>query len=77
MSADAPVRLPAIAFLGAGSMARAILTGLLQPGIEVEGGIRATNRSAEKAAELSALPGVVAFATETEIGRASCRERVL
>ncbi len=66
MSADAPVRLPAIAFLGAGSMARAILTGLLQPGIEVEGGIRATNRSAEKAAELTTLPGVVAYATETD-----------
>lgn len=66
MSADAPVRLPAIAFLGAGSMARAILTGLLQPGIEVDGGIRATNRSAEKAAELAALPGVVAYATETD-----------
>ncbi|MGH3705997.1 MAG: NAD(P)-binding domain-containing protein, partial [Agromyces sp.] len=63
MSAEAPVRLPAIAFLGAGSMARAILTGLLQPGIEVDGGIRATNRSAEKAAELAALPGVVAYAT--------------
>ncbi|MFB9307704.1 pyrroline-5-carboxylate reductase [Agromyces hippuratus] len=66
MSAEAPVRLPAIAFLGAGSMARAILTGLLQPGIEVDGGIRATNRSAEKAAELAALPGVVAYATETD-----------
>ena len=44
MSADAPVKLPSIAFLGAGSMARAILSGLLQPGIEIEGGIRATNR---------------------------------
>lgn len=66
MSAEAPVRLPAIAFLGAGSMARAILTGLLQPGIEVDGGIRATNRSAEKAAELAELPGVVAYATETD-----------
>ncbi|MGW9629435.1 pyrroline-5-carboxylate reductase [Agromyces sp. NPDC055520] len=66
MSVEAPVRLPAIAFLGAGSMARAILTGLLQPGIEVEGGIRATNRSAAKAAELAALPGVVAYATETD-----------
>ncbi|KRC61865.1 pyrroline-5-carboxylate reductase [Agromyces sp. Root81] len=66
MSAEATVRLPAIAFLGAGSMARAILTGLLHPGIEVDGGIRATNRSAERAAELAALPGVVAFATETD-----------
>ncbi|MEF3402688.1 pyrroline-5-carboxylate reductase [Agromyces sp. CCNWLW203] len=66
MSAEAPVRLPAIAFLGAGSMARAILTGLLQPGIEVDGGIRATNRSEEKATELAGLPGVVAYATETD-----------
>ena len=66
MSAEAPVRLPAITFLGAGSMARAILTGLLQPGIEVDGGIRATNRSAEKAAELSSLTGVTAYATETD-----------
>ncbi|AWB94492.1 pyrroline-5-carboxylate reductase [Agromyces badenianii] len=66
MSAEAPVRLPAIAFLGAGSMARAILTGLLAPGIEIDGGIRATNRSAEKAAELASLPGVVSSATETD-----------
>lgn len=66
MSADATVRLPAIAFLGAGSMARAVLTGLLQPGIEVAGGIRATNRSAEKAAELASLDGVTSFATETD-----------
>lgn len=66
MSADAPVRLPAIAFLGAGSMARAVLTGLLQPGIEIDGGIRATNRSAEKAAELAELPGVTSYATETD-----------
>ena len=58
MSADAPVTLPAIAFLGAGSMARAILSGLLQPGIEIDGGIRATNRSPERAAELDGLPGV-------------------
>ncbi|MCP2370050.1 pyrroline-5-carboxylate reductase [Agromyces terreus] len=61
-----PVKLPAIAFLGAGSMARAVLTGLLQPGIEVEGGIRATNRSAANAASLSELDGVTAYATETD-----------
>ena len=42
-------------------MARAILTGLLQPGIEVDGGIRATNRSAERAAELDGLPGVTSL----------------
>jgi pyrroline-5-carboxylate reductase len=61
-----PVTLPTIAFLGAGSMARAVLTGLLQPGISVVGGIRATNRSAANAAELSGLEGVTAFATETD-----------
>ncbi|SFR68889.1 pyrroline-5-carboxylate reductase [Agromyces sp. CF514] len=65
-AADEPVTLPTIAFLGAGSMARAILNGLLQPGIEVAGGIRATNRSAANAAELSALAGVTAYATETD-----------
>lgn len=66
MSADAPVKLPSIAFLGAGSMARAILSGLLQPGIEIDGGIRATNRSAERAAELEGLPGVRSYATDTD-----------
>lgn len=66
MSAEATTTLPTIAFLGAGSMARAVLHGLLQPGIAVEGGIRATNRTAEKAAELAGLPGVTAFATESD-----------
>jgi len=61
-----PMTLPTIAFLGAGSMARAVLHGLLQPGVEVGGGIRATNRSAANAAELSALDGVTAYATETD-----------
>jgi pyrroline-5-carboxylate reductase len=66
MSADAPVKLPSIAFLGAGSMARAILAGLLQPGIEIEGGIRATNRSRERADELDGLPGVTSYASEAD-----------
>ncbi|GAA1954799.1 pyrroline-5-carboxylate reductase [Agromyces allii] len=61
-----PVTLPTIAFLGAGSMARAVLTGLLAPGIEIDGGIRATNRSAANADTLSELDGVTAFATETD-----------
>ncbi|MCD2443533.1 pyrroline-5-carboxylate reductase [Agromyces sp. SYSU K20354] len=67
MSAADPVRLPAIAFLGAGSMARAIIAGLLQPGVVVDGGIRTTNRTAEKAAELAGLEGVTAYATETDV----------
>ena len=66
MPVETPVKLPAIAFLGAGSMARAILAGLLQPGVEIEGGIRATNRSAARAVELADLPGVTSSATETD-----------
>jgi pyrroline-5-carboxylate reductase len=66
MPVDTPVRLPAIAFLGAGSMARAIIAGLLKPGVAVDGGIRTTNRSAVKAAELAGLDGVTAYATETD-----------
>ena len=66
MTAETPLTLPAIAFLGAGSMARAVMAGLLQPGVEIDGGIRATNRTAERAAELAELPGVTSFATETD-----------
>jgi pyrroline-5-carboxylate reductase len=66
MPVDTPVRLPAIAFLGAGSMARAIIAGLLKPGVVVDGGIRTTNRTAAKAAELAGLDGVTAYATETD-----------
>jgi pyrroline-5-carboxylate reductase len=63
---DAPVELPTIAFLGAGSMARAILAGLLQPRVTVSGGIRATNRSEARAAEFADEPRVTAYATETD-----------
>ena len=66
MTSSAPVTLPAIAFLGAGSMARAVLAGLLKPTVTVTGGIRTTNRSAAKAAELAGTDGVTAWATETE-----------
>ncbi|WP_374008572.1 pyrroline-5-carboxylate reductase [Leifsonia sp. LS-T14] len=59
------VTLPTIAMLGAGSMGRAILSGLLAPGVEVAG-IRVTNRSEAKAAELAGTPGVTAYATETQ-----------
>ena len=47
-------------------MARAVLTGLLNPNVTVEGGIRATNRSRAKAAELAGIPGVTAWATADE-----------
>lgn len=60
------VTLPTIAMLGAGSMGRAILSGLLAPGVTVRGGIRVTNRSAARAAELSGTSGVTAYATETK-----------
>lgn len=52
--------LPAIAFLGAGSMGGAILRGLHASGIAPD--IRATNRSPEKASQLAALPGVRSIA---------------
>lgn len=58
------VTLPTIAMLGAGSMGRAILSGLLAPGVQVAG-IRVTNRSAARAASLAGEPGVTAYATET------------
>jgi pyrroline-5-carboxylate reductase len=66
MSQTQSVTLPTIALLGAGSMGRAILSGLLAPGVTVEGGIRVTNRSQERADELSATPGVTAYATATQ-----------
>jgi pyrroline-5-carboxylate reductase len=66
MSDTQNVTLPTIAMLGAGSMGRAILSGLTAPGVEVTGGIRVTNRSAARAAELAGLPGVTAFSTEKD-----------
>lgn len=59
------VTLPTIAMLGAGSMGRAILSGLLAPGVQVAG-IRVTNRSEARAAELAGTPNVTAYATETK-----------
>ncbi|MEO6199904.1 MAG: pyrroline-5-carboxylate reductase [Cryobacterium sp.] len=58
--------LPAIAFLGAGSMARAVLAGLLKPSVTVEGGIRTTNRTTAKADEMAGTEGVTAYATEVD-----------
>lgn len=57
-----PQTLPAIAILGAGSMGGAILSGLLSPDVIVEGGIRVTNRTVEKAAALASV-GVTSYAT--------------
>ena len=54
--------LPSLAFLGAGSMGGAILHGVVASGIHVDGGIVATNRTADKAATLAGLEGVTAIA---------------
>ena len=54
--------LPALAFLGAGSMGGAILRGVVASGIRVDGGITASNRTAEKAAAFSELEGVTSIA---------------
>lgn len=64
MSDTKNVTLPTIAMLGAGSMGRAILSGLTAPGVTVDGGIRVTNRSKARAAELAGIPGVTAYSTE-------------
>lgn len=56
--------LPSLAFLGAGSMGGAILHGVVASGIHVDGGIVATNRTAEKAASLDGLEGVTSIALE-------------
>ncbi|MCP2032442.1 pyrroline-5-carboxylate reductase [Okibacterium sp. HSC-33S16] len=58
--------LPSIAILGSGSMGSAILSGLLQPGVSVTGGIRVTNRTRAKAQELAKLPGVTSLALEDQ-----------
>ncbi|SFN39218.1 pyrroline-5-carboxylate reductase [Mycetocola miduiensis] len=56
--------IPTIAILGTGSMGSAILSGLLQPGVKITGGIRVTNRTRAKATELAKLPGVTSLALE-------------
>jgi pyrroline-5-carboxylate reductase len=57
--------LPSLAFLGAGSMGGAILHGVVASGIAVDGGIVATNRTAEKTAALDGLENVTAVALES------------
>lgn len=58
--------LPSLAFLGAGSMGGAILRGVVSSGVPVEGGIIATNRTAQKAAALIDLDGVTALALDEQ-----------
>jgi pyrroline-5-carboxylate reductase len=58
------VSLPTIAILGAGSMGGAILHGLVQPDVTLEGRIRVTNRTVAKASPLSSA-AVESFALET------------
>jgi len=67
--------LPALAFLGAGSMGGAILRGVVASGIPVNGGITATNRSTEKAAAFADLDGVTSIAlSETPDGNAQAAQ---
>lgn len=58
--------LPALAFLGAGSMGGAILRGVVASGIPVDGGITATNRSTAKAETFHDLDGVTSIALESQ-----------
>ncbi|WP_052129138.1 pyrroline-5-carboxylate reductase [Clavibacter michiganensis] len=60
------VRLPSLAMLGTGSMNGAILGGLLQPGVEVDGDVRVTTRSAASAAALADREGVSASSVEED-----------
>ncbi len=59
------VTLPAVAILGAGSMGGAILSGLLSPEVTVEGGVRVTNRTEDKAAALR-THGVTSLSSEID-----------
>lgn len=57
--------LPALAFLGAGSMGGAILQGVVASGIRVDGGITATNRTSAKASALAG-EGVTSIALDED-----------
>jgi pyrroline-5-carboxylate reductase len=61
---NAQTSFPRIAMLGAGSMATAILSGLLSPLVNCDGPIRVTNRSAASASRFSSEPRVIAWSTE-------------
>lgn len=65
MSTADTVKLPSIALLGAGSMGRAILSGLLKPGVEVNGPVHVTNRTDARAAEFDGVAGVRAHSLES------------
>jgi pyrroline-5-carboxylate reductase len=68
------ISLPRITILGTGSMGGAILTGLTAPGVGVEGRIRVTNRTVDKAAALeSDLVESYALATTPEANRLAVR----
>ncbi|KTR79278.1 pyrroline-5-carboxylate reductase [Microbacterium oxydans] len=54
--------LPSLAFLGAGSMGGAILLGVVASGVRIDGGITATNRTAEKAEAFAGLDEVTSIA---------------
>ena len=56
--------LPALAVLGAGSMAGAIVTGLLESGLPLDGEVVLTNRSRTAAERWAGVAGVRALATE-------------
>src|SRR3978361_1591422 len=66
MSETPRVNLPSIAILGAGSMGRAILGGLLAPGVVVDGPIRVTNRSAASASLLPVDECIVSLITDAD-----------
>ncbi|MGN8026787.1 pyrroline-5-carboxylate reductase [Microbacterium sp. 22242] len=71
--------LPSVAFVGAGSMGGAILRGLVASGIPVDGGITATNRTPERAAELAGLDGVrsIALAEQPDGNAVAARSRIV
>ncbi|GAA1001157.1 pyrroline-5-carboxylate reductase [Subtercola frigoramans] len=60
------IRLPSIALLGAGSMGRAILSGLLAPNVQVDGPIRVTNRAAASAELLPRSEKVTSLVTSED-----------
>lgn len=56
--------LPSVAMLGVGSMGGAILAGLRAPGVQIDGPIVVTTKSAASAEAYAGVPDVVAYASE-------------